>query len=194
MDLFAPTVMNTAYEDFRKAKQKEMIRSMRIGCPELADFTDDKIVEVYELAVGSFQSKTGSFFERYVERALETLGIPFRAQVHINAGGVIVSSGGTTIVDIVFGRPDIGTHISECIVLSLKTTSRERAKQDGWTRTHPPKVFYYGTLESDYPQPDTFIENASRKLVCVQAKRKDFRNFKFNFQDMVREVQSLLPA
>lgn len=194
MDSFAPSAMNSAYDDFKLTKKRDGIRSMRHCNPKLTNFTDEEIVALYECAVSSFQSKSGAFLEKYVERALESMRIPFRPQVHIDAHGMIVPSNGTTIIDIVFGTPEIGTHISDYIVLSLKTTSRERAKLDGWARTYPPKVFYYGTVESDYPQPETFVETASRKLVCVRTKQKDLREFKFNFQDMAREVQSLLPV
>lgn len=193
MESFAPETMSKAYEDFKANKKKLGIQSMRKCNPKLVDFTDDEISQLYDCAVSSFQSKVGSFLERYVERSLQTIGIPFRPQVHIDASGMIVSSG-ETIIDIVFGTPEIGTHISNYMVLSLKTTSRERAKLDGWARRHPPKIFYYGTMESDYPQPDTFVENDSRKLVCVETRAKDLRQFKFNFQHMADEVRSLLPS
>jgi len=194
MDSFAPTLMRIAYEDHKTSKKKAGIQCMRDCSPKLAAFTDQELAAIYDCAVSSFQSKVGSFLEDYVESGLRSMNVPFQAQLHIDANGTIVSSGGVTIIDIVFGRPEVGTHISNYMVLSLKTTSRERAKLDGWARTYPPKIFYYGTMESDYPQPSTFVENESRKLVCVGTKVKDLRQFKFNFQDMVNEVRSCLPS
>ena len=92
-----------------------------------------------------------------------------------------------------FGNPVVGTHISGYVVMSLKTTSRERAKLDtAWTYKHPPKLFLYATLEDDYPSPKTFDEGLTRKLVCATPKARDARQFKLGFEHLVAEVQAAL--
>lgn len=194
---FSTYIMNKeavlhAYQAFKSTQRQKHIQYLRNNNPKFSDWTDAEITKVYVDCVSCFQSKSGTFFEQYIEDCLRKVGVPFRAQVHINNEGVIVQGGGKTIADIVFGEPKVGTHISSYSVLSLKTTSRERAKQDAWTYKYPPKVFYYGTIEADYPQPSTFQESAVRKLVCVQTRAKDERQFKFGFPEMVDEVRLTL--
>ena len=83
----------------------------------------------------------------------------------------------------------VGTHISGYAVMSLKTTSRERAKLDtAWTHQHPPALFLYGTLENDYPQPETFGEGPTRKLICATPKAHDTRQFKLGFEDLLAQL------
>lgn len=169
------------------------IAEMRVRHPKFADWTDEEINAVYVDDVGRFQSKGGKFFEKIVEDALRDAGVAFKAQVHIDKNGMIVEGQGCTIPDIVFGNPVVGTHISNYAVMSLKTTSRERSKLDtAWTQSHPPKLFLYGTLEADYPTPDKFGESPHRKLVCAVARKKDTRQYKLGFEDVVQEIQQLV--
>ena len=176
----------TAYASFKSAQHLQHLARLRRNYPKLADWSDAEITALYSDVVSCFQSKGGSFFESHIERLLTGVGVPFKAQVHLNADGIIVESGGCTIPDIVFGTPVVGTHISNYAVLSLKTTSRERAKLDtAWTFKHPPKLFLYGTLEDDYPQPKTFGECETRKLICAKPRKRDLRQFKLGFEDLI---------
>jgi hypothetical protein len=180
------TAIVAAYADFKSAQHLQHINRLRREFPRLADWSDSDITSVYNTSVSCFQSKGGSFFEEHIERLLADAGVPFKAQVHLNSDGIIVESGGCTIPDIVFGNPLVGTHISNYAVLSLKTSSRERAKLDtAWTVKHPPKLFLYGTLDDDYPQPKTFGECESRKLICAKPRKRDLREFKLGFEDLI---------
>lgn len=187
----------SAYSAFKAAQHAAHLLRVRTENPELAGLSDEVIDRVYNSVVSCFQSKGGKFFEKHVETLLTDAKIPFKAQVSIDADGMIVSGGGVTIPDIVFGEPVVGTHISNYIVMSLKTTSRERAKLDtAWTNKHPPKLFLYATLEPDYPQPATFGEGHTRRLVCATPRKNDTRAFKMGFEDIpqvVREFASGSP-
>lgn len=184
-----------AYAAFKSAQHAAHLTRLRVAHPKLAAFTDEELTALYWDTVSCFQSKGGKFFEGHIEGLLREAGIPFKAQVHLDSDGVIVEGrcDGTTIPDIVFGNPVVGTHISGYVVMSLKTTSRERAKLDtAWTYKHPPKLFLYATLEDDYPSPKTFDEGLTRKLVCATPKARDARQFKLGFEHLVAEIQAAL--
>ena len=181
--------IHDAYGRFRHDQHAAHLARLRAAHPKLVTFDDDELSALYWTAVSCFQSKGGKFFEAHIEGLLREVGVPFKAQVHLNRDGIIVESGGCTIPDIVFGDPVVGTHISGYAVMSLKTTSRERAKLDtAWTHQHPPKLFLYGTLENDYPQPETFGESPTRKLICATPKAHDTRQFKLGFEDLLAQL------
>lgn len=183
-------ILLTKYATHKQAKREAAVCRLRETHPFLAGASDDEILAVYDTCVSIHQSKNGTFLESTLETILREMNIPFEAQVHINEDGYIVErtgkkKKGITIPDIVFGTPVVGTHISAYKVLSLKTSSRERSKLDtAWTLKHPPLVFYYGTLENDYPDPDVFGTSASRKLVC--ASPRDGRVLRF--EDLVPDL------
>jgi hypothetical protein len=179
-----------AYADHKTATRARHLADMRTRHPKFAGWTDEEIVAVTDDAVSQFQSKGGKILEQIVEEALTAEGIPFKAQVNLDANGIIVESRGVTIPDIVFGSPVVGTHIRDYVVMSLKTTSRERAKLDtSWTDKHPPKLFLYATLAADYPVPEKFNETERRKLVCAVPRTKDTRLYKLNFEDITEAIR-----
>ena len=187
----------TAWSNRKDDKQKELLASIRKEKPALASISDEDVLDICRMAVSNFQSKDGKVLEEHVEN---TLTIPFQKQVCIDKDGVIVDRGRNKkgevktrktdkIVDIVFGTPVVGTHISEYAAMSLKISSRERGSQDDhWSLTHKPKLFLYATLSDDYPQPDKFGESETRKLVCATPKKTDDRTFKLGFGDIEAEV------
>jgi len=179
-----------AYHSFKTTAHKQHLAKIRQSLPDLLQHaTDEQLDIIYNTSVSCFQSKGGKFLESHIETLLTNAGIPFKSQVHLNSDGVIVESHGCTVPDIVFGVPRVGDHISNYIVLSLKTTSRERAKLDtAWTSKHPPKLFLYGTLEEDYPQPTTFEEGPTRKIITAKPKKKDNRMFKLGFEHLIECV------
>jgi len=181
------------YNEKKLEHHASILANMVRQNPKLADWSNDELEKLYASAVSGFQSKEGKHLEHIVEDLLEESKIPFMSQVHLDSDGIIVKSGGCTIPDIVFGSPVVGDHISKYAVLSLKTSSRERGKLDtAWTNKHPPKLFLYGTLEQDYPQPGAFNESPTRKLVCAVPKQKDNRQFKLEFEDILDEVMRVL--
>jgi hypothetical protein len=178
-----------AWAVFKNAKKMNLLASIRRDFPELVSMPDERVFEFGGRFVSDHQSKAGGFLEGHVEKSFT---VPFQKQVCINKDGVVIDRKGGKpwkILDIVFGTPVVGTHVSNYAVLSLKTTSRERASQDDdWSRRHPPKLFLYGTLSDDYPQPDKFGESETRKLVCATPKKSDGRAFKLGFGDIEAEV------
>lgn len=185
----------TSYRTLKAAAHAKHIADMRVRHPKFAEWTDEEINAVYVDDVAQFQSKGGKFFEKIVEDALREAGVAFKAQVHIDKNGMILEKKrrGCTSPDIVFGNPVVGTHISNYVVMSLKTTSRERFKQDtAWTQSHPPKLFLYGTLEDEYPVPETFGESPTRKLVCAVPRKDDTRQYKLGFEDVLQEIAQLV--
>jgi hypothetical protein len=145
----------------------------------------------FDGVVSCFQKKAGAALEQIVEASLIEQGIRCKAQVQLDKHGIIVGFGkkrGSTIPDIVFGTPVEGTHISEYIVMSLKISTRERAKLDGYFRTHVPKLFLYASLSDDYPHPEDFDEGPSRKLICATPRKNDTRQFKLGFEDIEATV------
>jgi hypothetical protein len=183
-----------AYNAFKNDQRLSSLCKIQQSSEYLKNAPIEEIEKIYQLAVSSFQSKGGTKLERIVEDELKKENIPFQAQVHLNADGIILESRGVTIIDIVFGNPIVGDSITNYAVLSLKTTSRERAKQDGWTKITPPKLFLYASLEDDYPQPEIFNEGPTRKLICVKPKKKDLRQFKLGFEHLIDEVRSLIKS
>jgi hypothetical protein len=150
--------------------------------------SDEDALAMYTRCISNFQKKDGKSFEKDIEAQLTACNVPFKSQVHMDANGMILESQGVHILDIVFGDPRPGTHISNYAVMSLKTSSRERAKLDTWTDIHPPKRFYYGSIEADYPTPEKFKESDTRKLVCVTPRKKDTRQFKLDFVGLIDEI------
>jgi hypothetical protein len=181
-----------AYAARQQERRTAVAHTLRTLYPFLAERSDDELLSVYDTSVSAHQSKDGRFLETWIEARLREEGIQFKAQVPIDEHGIILAKKrrGVTIPDIVFGNPIVGTHISGYKVLSLKTSSRERAKLDtAWTNKHPPAVFYYGTLVEDYPEPTAFGESATRKLVCAAPKDVDARAFKLGFEDLLAELR-----
>jgi hypothetical protein len=177
------------YASHKLATHARHIQYMRDRNLKYADWTDEEIDHAFADAVSCFQSKGGKALESIVETALHEEQIPFKSQVHLDCNGVIVESNGVTIPDIVFGNPQVGTHIRNYVVMSLKTTSRERSKLDtAWTEKHPPKLFLYATLEADYPIPEKFQESERRKLVCAVPRKKDTRQYKLGFEHIKQEI------
>jgi hypothetical protein len=186
--MFSLSILS-AYKNFKTAQHIAHINRIRNENPEIGNLSDEAVSRIYNSVVSCFQSKGGKFLERHIEDLLKTNGLQFKSQVHIDVNGIVVSGGGKTIIDIVFGNPVVGTHISDYIVMSLKTTSRERVKLDtAWTYKHPPKLFLYATLEADYPQPSTFGESPTRRLVCATPRKKDTRAFKMGFEDILQTI------
>ena len=159
--------------------------------PYMAGLTDEQLKEQYDDDVSCFQRKVGTTLEHIVESGLKKRGMRFGTQVNLNKDGIIVGLGkkrGCTVPDFVFPTPVVGTYIGDYIVMSLKTSSRERAKLDGYFRTHVPKLFLYASLSDDYPHPEDFGESPTRKLVCATPKKEDARMFKLGFEDIEATV------
>ena len=150
--------------------------------------SDEELEEISKKINSHYQSKrckNGGNFEKIIEEHLHKNNIPYVSQVPIDKNGYIVEKKkNNKVVDIILGKPVIGQHISEYKVISLKTSTRERHSEDDWTKVHAPKLYLYGTISSDYPEPDKFEENHVRKMLCVNPRKNDTRKFKLGFNDL----------
>ena len=194
--LLPPTITKPKHiirEKFDLHKQSEKIRwvsALRANIPKYSEWSDEEILDAHNKHVSivqSTKSKSGTSLEKIIEGFLEENDIPFKAQVSIDKDGIINERGLQThaIPDIVIGNPTTGDSIKNYIVLSLKTTSRERAKQDDWTKRMPPKLFLYVTASNDYPSPDKFDESETRRIITDSPKSKDTRKFKLGFDELI---------
>lgn len=171
------------------------LASLRAKYPELADWTEEKIESFCKDSDSYSQSRrnrAGTELEKFVERELTKAGVPFKRQVPIDKDGIIQrSKKGMKVIDIVFEDPEPGDHISDYAVMSLKTSTRERASEDDWTLVHTPILYLFASLSADYPDPEKFQESENRKLVCAVPRSNDTRLYKLNFEDIIHEIRSL---
>lgn len=186
-----------ALANFRNVKHANDLKYLRRSNDWIpAHITDQQLTHFFDDVVSCFQKKAGTALEQIVEATLVEQGIPCKAQVQLDKDGIIVGVGkkkrGCTVPDIVCPIPIVGTHISDYIVISLKISSRERAKLDGYFRTHVPKLFLYASLSNDYPHPEDFGEDPTRKLVCATPRKNDTRRFKLGFEDIEATVLAAL--
>ena len=187
-------------EKFESKKDESKSRwcsVLREKVSKYADWTDDDILNAHVGHVSLFQSnqsKGGSFLETSTEEYLQENKIPFVRQVSIDRSGIIIkrdSENTVAILDIVIGSPKLGDSIRDFIVLSSKTSSRERAKQDEWTKIIKPKLFIYFTASKDYPSPAKFNESDIRKIITDTPKKKDTRKFKLGFCDLISTIEEI---
>jgi predicted nucleic acid-binding Zn-ribbon protein len=133
----------------------------------------------------SIRCKNGGNFEKIIEDLLQKKNIAYSRQVPIDKNGILVKKKkNNKVLDIIIGNAVIGQHISNYIVISLKTSTRERHSEDDWSKIHVPKLYLYGTLSSDYPHPEKFEESDVRKMLCLNPKKNDTRKFKLGFNDL----------
>lgn len=176
--------------------EKEVISKLRTQNDGLGDITNYQLISLFHQCVSIRQQNTqkhGDMLENIVAELLAEHHIPFRQQVEINNKGCITNVGGKTskchhVIDFVVGNITVSSHISEYIVLSCKTTCRERWTQDNWTLTHAPKLYILITLGDDYPPTKRFMENVTRKLLTLHPKKKDDRKYRLSFNELHIEL------
>ena len=168
----------------------------------LHGLSDDVLYTLYESFVSVFQSRqssNGNHLEDVIANHLSENGVSFKRQVPVNREGYICTrKEGVVWIDFVLQggmeeSPGLeGTHISSCIVLSVKKSCRERWLQDEWTFTHKPKKYILFTLSEDYPHPvSKFREDASRKIITQKPKKNDIRQYKLTPDDLLKEVSTI---
>ena len=137
---FPPPSFNKRIE--KKIQQKNTIveKSLVTELRKITELDDDILLQIYQRSVSFHQAnkqRSGMLLEESVLNILRAHCIPFKQQVVINENGFITNNREDCyyMIDIVVGlsvKP--GDHISQHIVLSCKTTCRER---DG-NRTNGP--------------------------------------------------------
>lgn len=90
------------------------------------------------------RARRGKIFEKIIERMLEQRNIPYISQVSLDNNGVISQKKRGYVHDIIVNAK-IGDKLSQKIVISCKTSLRERYKQD--TKI-PCRLMYMVTLDN----------------------------------------------
>lgn len=195
--------MNEALKEWDLDKKNEsnkiIINNLRSALPSCT-FSEQELLKLYAASISTFQSgkcKNGKSFESVVENQLRINSIPFISQVAIDKCGIILGTGTTVeghahTLDILIGADSIehikGEHISNYVVISCKTSVRERWNQDEWTFEHKPKLYVLCTLSADYPNSAKFQESVTRKIATSKPKQKDDRKYKLDLEDCLNEV------
>lgn len=165
-----------------------------------SSLSDETILKLYHKSISIRQSSVqsnGSFLEKEVEKSLMVNNIPFKSQVTINKSGIIIGFNKKKgkcdhVLDIVVGVDvSIGRSITEFVLLSCKTTCRERWRQDDWTLTFPPLKYILITTSDDYPLSSRFQESEKRMIITSHHKLIDNRIYKLNFSNLYSIVKTI---
>lgn len=200
----APTRLSDAYV----AGELEAVRERRARrvCQTLRRVRDDlrpeECARIYIAAVSLHQDTAqnrGSVLEAVVQQILEDHNIRFWRQVTIDANGYIVAQGACRagchhVVDFVVGDAvAVGAHVSDCVVVSCKTSCRERWTQDNWTLRHPPKRYVLVTISNDYPPADRFHASPARIIITINPKQRNACPYVMSFDELVPQIMSAVP-
>ena len=190
---------NTLLEEYRQEmltlRTEKIVTTIKEKHPEFAEYTAEKCLQIYDDCFSLRQSLIGSkgsggFWERAAERLFSDFGM--KRQVHIKSNGTIIESVGHHIVDIVLGNPVVGDNISNYIVISCKTSAKDRWAQDMWSLIHVPKLYVLMVVTDDYPCSEKFGESEIRKLYTLTPKKTDTRKFKITMEELIAQITRIL--
>ena len=190
---------NALLEEYQREmsilRREKIVTTIKEKHPEFADYTPEKCLEIYDDCFSLRQSLIGSkgsggFWERIAERLFSEFGM--NRQVHIKSDGIICESGGHHIVDIVLGNPITGNNISDYIVISCKTSAKDRWAQDMWSLIHVPKLYVLMVVTDDYPCSEKFGESEIRKLYTLTPKKADDRKYKLKMHELLEEIRRIV--
>ena len=187
----------SALEEFQKIQMAKVIDELKKIDPSLSKET---ILKLYHKSISIRQSSVqcnGAILEKEIENCLLMNNIPFKSQVTINNEGTVIGFNKKKgkcdhVLDIVVGLDiSIGRNITEFVLLSCKTTCRERWRQDDWTLMSPPARYILITTSDDYPLSSRFQESEKRMIITTQSKRNDDRIYKLNFSNLYNLVKTV---
>lgn len=189
------TLLEEYREEINAFRTDKIVKFIKDKYPDFATFSDEKCLRIYDDCFSLRQSLIGSkgsggIWERTGERLFSQFGL--KRQVHIKNDGIICESGGHHIIDIVLGNPVVGNHISNYIVISCKTSAKDRWAQDGWTLVHPPKLYVLMVVTDDYPCSSKFEESDIRKIYTLTPKKADDRIYKVKMEDLIEEIRRIV--
>lgn len=180
----------------KKSKNLKIIQELKKIAPLLCE-TD--LLHLYEKSISIHQSKNqsnGDFLENDIlVGILDKNNIQYKKQVTIDTNGIIIGFNIKKgkcyhIIDFVIGNNiEIGKSIKNFIVISCKTTCRERWTQDDWSYSLEPKLYILLTISNDYPPSTRFKESVQRKIITCLPKKKDDRKYKLNFENLINEIR-----
>jgi len=191
--------VRTILQDSRTIKQYNIINELKKHTSVLNDVCDDDIISLFDKCISLRQTNiqhNGCNLEMIVKDILRSNNISFNEQVEIDKNGVIIGIGHKTkkcfhIIDFVIGDIKISDNIQNYVVLSCKTTCRERWTQDNWSINLPPTKYILITISDDYPPSSRFQENERRKILTLKCKKRDDRKYKLSFNNLVDELSLL---
>lgn len=183
----------------QKTYEYNIVTQLRKTNPDVSNLSNASLVGLFNQCVSlrqKYTQKNGKTLEDIIENILQSNSISYAKQVSIDKAGCIVNdkankNGCQHIVDFVIGDVRDAKSITDYVVLSCKTTCRERWTQDNWTLTHKPKMYLLVTLNADYPPMKRFQECFERKVVTLYPKKKDDRMFPMCFNSLVTELLHL---
>lgn len=187
-------VVKRIYESKEQNKQ-HIIKNLK---SQFDQIDDETLYKIYRKSISIRQSRivnNGSFFEKTIENLLKENNIMHKTQVTIDKDGKIIGFGTKKkchhIVDFVIGHNiSINDDINKHVVLSCKTTCRERWTQDNWSLNNPPILYCLLTLSYDYPSSERFQESERRKIFTCEPKQKDDRIYKFDYDNLLSEINN----
>lgn len=180
----------------QKTYESDIVMKLRRTNPDVSHLTNSSLVALFNQCVSLRQKNTqknGKTLEDIIESILQTNSVMYAKQVSIDKTGCIIHDKDNKnccqhVIDFVIGDVRDAQSITNYLVLSCKTTCRERWTQDNWTLTHKPKLYILVTLNADYPPMKRFQECFERKVVTLYPKKKDDRVFPMCFNSLVTEL------
>lgn len=188
----------------RIEKETSIVHILRDKEPSCIALDDKTLLRLYNNSISIHQGhmqKNGRILEKTIAELLDANNIIFREQVTIDKDGIIVGFNTKRdkcyhVLDVVVGHDIVvGRSIREFIVISCKTTCRERWTQDNaWSHTYPPILYILLTISSDYPPPVRFGETTTRQIITCLPKlgEKDTRQFKIGFDGIIPLIRTFL--
>lgn len=177
-------------------KTKDKLLKIRSKCEWTKEISNEKLLELdatfHSIRQGGIQGH-GAMLENEIEKYLAAAEVYYDKQITIDHKGIITPRGNKKntaavyhIVDFVIGNfpIEIGRSITEYMVVSCKTTCRERWTQDDWSFKITPRMYVLVTLSNDYPSKDRFRESPIRKIITSSPKVRDNRIDKLGFDDL----------
>lgn len=191
--------VRTTLQKQQKVKECNIINELKKHLNIMNNVSDDDIISLFDKCISLRQQSiqhNGYNLEMIVKDILKTNHIVFNEQVEIDKNGVIIGIGKKTkkcfhIIDFVIGDIKLKDNIRDYIVLSCKTTCRERWTQDNWSFNLQPMKYILITISDDYPPSSRFRENERRKIMTLKNKKIDDRMYKLSFNNLVEELSLL---
>jgi hypothetical protein len=182
-------------EENKRMKNELICQELKQIAPSISN---ELLKTIYDKSISIHQCKiqgNGHFLENDILAGmLDENNIHYKKQVTINQSGIIVGFNEKRgkcyhIIDFVIGESiEVGKSITEYKVISCKTTCRERWTQDDWSFAFMPKLYILLTTTDDYPPSIRFREDNHRKIITCVPKRKDDRQYKLNFDNVIGEL------
>lgn len=194
---------NAKLERFLKTMKNNKILDELTKSFSNLNLNSDQLINIYDQSVSIFQKSkmsNGKMLECFIENLLGEKNLKFEKQVIVDTNGYITNlnhkKGGKKpqsfhIIDILINdQIKVGDHIKDMIIVSCKTTCRERWEQDEWIKQFNPKKYILVTTSDDYPSSDKFQESESRKIITNKPKNNDSRKYKLSFNEFETEIKS----